>query len=171
MKFHGLDWQQSTKMDFQSKSNPKKDWIFRFFQIHNPILPTSAKTADLYKEIKLSDECCPLPTTQAFRAMVENSGAKMKKIECNYKCRDLVCIDVKECGDVIEEIHVKNKAVYSPLEVPARMLEDISQLNPKALITLKLKSITCTLNRTRSGPKIPAAGHSEGEIFWDLWLN
>ena len=40
MKFHGLDWQsnpnvtiqQSTKMDFQSKSNPKKkDWIFGFF--------------------------------------------------------------------------------------------------------------------------------------------
>ena len=23
---------------------------------------------------------------------------------------------------------------------------------------------------TRSGPKIPAAGHLEGEIFWDLWL-
>ena len=24
---------------------------------------------------------------------------------------------------------------------------------------------------TRSGPKIPAAGHLEGEIFWDLWIN
>ena len=24
---------------------------------------------------------------------------------------------------------------------------------------------------TRSGPKIPAAGHLEGEIFLDLWIN
>ena len=53
MKFHGLDWQsnpkvtiqQSTKMDFQSKFNQKKDWIFGFFQIHNPILPTSDHTS------------------------------------------------------------------------------------------------------------------------------
>ena len=27
------------------------------------------------------------------------------------------------------------------------------------------------INITRSGPKIPAAGHLEGVIFWDLWLN
>ena len=37
------------------------------------------------------------------------------------------------------------------------------------LVHRELRNATF-VGKTRSGPKIPAAGHLEGEIFWDLWL-
>ena len=92
MKFHGLDWQsnpkvtiqQSTKMDFQSKSNPKKDWIFGFFQIHNPILPTSAYRWLLYirfllYNIPVSDELVSLCFGKEI--MAEQSASAAEKSE------------------------------------------------------------------------------------------
>ena len=108
------------------------------------------KTADLYKEIRLTDECCPLPTVEAFAAMMENSGSKMKRLRCNYKCRNLLSFALKRCGDVIEEIHVENTEEWTSMEVPASMLEDISKLNPKALTLIKFNHITFTLAKKTS---------------------
>ena len=104
-----MDWQsnpkvtiqQSTKMDFQSKSNPKKDWIFGFVQIHNPILPTSDDVSvrfDVHISLCSINECmsgvlnksalparpCPPP----FLPMPPNKGlAAPWDVGNNYDCR------------------------------------------------------------------------------------
>merc|ERR1711884_94396 len=87
-----------------------------------------AESADFYKEINLIDECCPLPSNEALRAVLKNSGSKLRKIVCDYRCRDLLRIAVEECGDTIEEINVENDDLFSTLEVPAYMMGDISGL-------------------------------------------
>ena len=60
------------------------------------------KTGDFYRNIKLTDECCPLPTAEAFAMMIEKSGTKVKRIGCNYRSKDLLPVALQRCGDVIE---------------------------------------------------------------------
>ena len=55
------------------------------------------KVADFYKEIKLSDECCSLPTPQVLAQMLNKSGSKLKKIVCSYKCEYLLYVAVANC--------------------------------------------------------------------------
>ena len=104
------------------------------------------KTADFYMDIKMTDECCPLPPAEAFAMMIEKSGSKMKRIGCNYRSKDLLSVALQICGDVIEEIQVGNMNVLDSLDVPTRMLEDITKLNPKSLNVIKFKSITFTIS-------------------------
>ena len=111
------------------------------------------KTADLYREVRLTDECCPLPTLATFASMIENSGAKMKRINCNYRCKDLLSVALQRWGDVIEQVHVENMNELSSLHVPALMLEDINWTNPKGLKLIKFKNITFTVaKKTRKEP-------------------
>ena len=64
------------------------------------------KLADFYREVKLSDECCPLPTPQVMGEILRRSGSKLKKIVCNFKCRDLLFVAVLQCRDTVQEINV-----------------------------------------------------------------
>ena len=109
------------------------------------------KAPDLYKEINLSDECCPLPTKKVFEKMVEQSGSQLKRIRGNYKCRDLLSIAVTKCGNVLQEIHVEEPKEYSSLEVPADMMLDISRLNPLALIKMRFQNVSFELTRKMRG--------------------
>ena len=105
------------------------------------------KVTDFYKEIKLSDECCPLPTTQALGAMLEKSGSKLKKIVCNYKCKELLSIAVLQCGDTIQEIHVEDfgkEAIPFKWRKWSCMLNDMNRLNPTLLTHIQFKNINFT---------------------------
>ena len=105
------------------------------------------KTADLYKDIRLTDECCPLPTVSTFAAIIENCGAKLARIRCNYKSKDLLSVALQRCGDVIEEIQVGNMNVWSSLHVPSKILLDIKKWNPKSLNLIKFRNITFKINK------------------------
>ena len=79
------------------------------------------KTADLFREIRLTDECCPLPTDEVLARMLEKSGAKTRKIVCNYTSRELLSVALESCGDSIEEIHAINKCNIALPEVVAKI--------------------------------------------------
>ena len=105
------------------------------------------KVADFYKEIKLSDECCSLPTPQVLAQMLNKSGSKLKKIVCSYKCEYLLYVAVANCRDTIREIHVEDFGSIRRLDIASNMMRDIDRLNPKSLVNIRFKNITFTLSR------------------------
>ena len=131
------------------------------------------KAPDLYKEMNLSDECCPLPTKKVFEKMVEKSGSQLKRIRGNYKCRDLLYIAVTKCGNVLQEIHVEEPQEpkkHTSLSVPADMLHDISRLNPSALIKMRFQnnSFELTMNVRGKGGKQLFKRIHELSISWNF---
>ena len=89
------------------------------------------KAPELYWEINLSGKCCPLPTDEIFLEMMD-SGSQLKKITCNYQCRNLLIIAIVRCRNSLQKIHVEDNNIK--LDVPTNMLSDISRLNPAALV-------------------------------------
>ena len=98
------------------------------------------KTADLFREIRLTDECCPLPTVEVLTGMLENSGAKTRKIVCSYKCRELLFKALHICGDTVEKIQVKSKEGSSNEEF-SMLLKYMTQFNLEALTLFTFANI------------------------------
>ena len=56
-------------------------------------------------------------------------------------------------------------------QIKWRLTRHVSNINIDPTAMAEQASSQQNNHTTRSGPKIPAAGHLEGEIFWDLWLH
>ena len=107
----------------------------------------------------MTDECCQLPTLATFASMMETSGAKMKRIICNYRCKELLSFALQRWGDVIEQVHVENTVAWRFLRVSASLLEDISWTNPAALTLIKFKNMTFTVAKKTSKEPICSRIH------------
>ena len=69
------------------------------------------KTADLYREIRLTEKCCPLPSVNIFEAMLDISGAQLRKVTFDHRShRSLLShIVLEKCRDTIKEIEVEEQ--------------------------------------------------------------
>ena len=73
------------------------------------------KTADLYREIRLTEKCCPLPSVNIFEAMLDVSGAQLRKVTFNLRSFEMLSRPVleKRCN-TIKEIEVEEQDRIGP---------------------------------------------------------
>ena len=95
------------------------------------------KTADLYREIRLTEKCCPLPSVNIFEAMLDVSGAQLRKVTFDPRSMEMLSHAVLEkCLNTIKEIEVVEQGKKGPW--PETWLK-ISKLNLPALTRLELR--------------------------------